>query len=83
METMSKRELDTLARFAHDLGHDNADDQECTQEQIEQIGQAKLERLRTVLSDEQIGRLFVANFVRGWRFAETDSREWEGRVLTV
>lgn len=84
MADLSNKELDTLARLAHDLGFeaaDDADDQERTQEQIEQIGRDTLARLISAMGQENIVHLFTVNFYRGWRFEQTDSRKWEERLI--
>ncbi len=83
MTDLSSKELDTLARLAHDLGFEAANHQECSQDRIEQIGKDTLARLKSLLGTEQIRRLFVTNFYRGWRFAQTESREWEERLTRL
>jgi hypothetical protein len=82
-DELTAKELDTLARLAHDLGVDLADTEERTQDQIEQIGAETMARLISAMGQKNIARLFVLNFYRGWRFAQTDSREWEERVTGV
>lgn len=81
VDELNAKELDNLARLAHDLGADAADQQEHTQGEIEQLAEETLARILASLETEAGRRLFTTNFYRGWRFVQTDSAEWEGRIV--
>ena len=86
MIELTIKELDTLARVAHDIGAESADERPHTPEQIEQIGTDTLERLVTLLQTEQVRRLFVLNFQRGYRFAQSDSstsKKWADCLIPL
>ncbi len=78
---LSTREREHLLRLAHDLGQDAACPNAHSQSEIEQRGRETHARLLAWLETDEAGRLFVHNFFRGWRFAQTDSREWEERKI--
>lgn len=79
MAELCRAELDALARLGHDLGVEASDAQERTQRQVEQIGAETLARLVAAMGQKPIADLFARNFFRGWRFAQTGTRQWEER----
>ncbi len=84
METVNAQELKQIMLQAHSLGYDAyqaADEDETPEAAIEQAGNDTLTRLIAALGQEPIKRLFVVNFFRGWRFAETDQRRYEEVVI--